>query len=140
MATVKWTSQAGVCSRRYLKYRLVLEWPLSSFDKIAAGICNLQGRTLLYLFCLGPDNVLQVGREALADPLFSPISGSDQQAEPGVGDLVADPGPAQGQGVLSGTKSPSAEHTLGEEYYVGAVEDKWQKYRLTEGDGAINKI
>ncbi|TNN45171.1 hypothetical protein EYF80_044621 [Liparis tanakae] len=41
------------------------------------------------------------------------LSGSDHQAEPGVGDLVADPGPAQTRVELSGTET--AQHALGQE-------------------------
>jgi len=132
--------------RRYALYRVpvivlpgVTGWkrpPSSYFSKIAA--VTLRALVVLYLLCLGPDNVLQVGGEALADPFFGPVSGSDHQAEPGVGDLVADPGPAQTRVVLSRTET--AQHALGQERDMGAGQDKWQKYRMNEGDKARNKL
>lgn len=94
--------------------------PLSCFHKTATVNHNHLAATGLYLLCLGPDNVLQVGGKALADPFLSPVSGSDNQAEPGVGDLMAHPGPAQRQVVLSRTRTPSIQHALGQENYMGA--------------------
>lgn len=80
--------------------------------------------TLPYLLCLGPDNVLEVGGKALADPFLSPVFGSNNQAEPGVGNLMAYSGPTQRQPFLARTKTPSIQHTLGQENYMGAGEDK----------------
>ena len=77
-----------------------------------------------YFLSLGPDNVLQVGGKALADPFLSPVSCSDNQAKPGVGDLMANSGPTQGQALLFSTRTPSAQHTLGKENDMGAGEDK----------------
>lgn len=51
--------------------------------------------TALYFSCFGPNDVLEVGGEALADPFLSPVFGSNNQTKPGVGDLMAYPGPAQ---------------------------------------------
>lgn len=76
------------------------------------------------LLCFGPDNVLQIGCKALTDPLLSPVSGSDDQAEPGVGNLVANSGAAQGQLILRRAGTPSMQHTLGQENYMGAGEGK----------------
>lgn len=81
----------------------------------------------LYLLCLGPDNVLQVRGKALADPFLSPVSGSDNQAKPGVGDLMAHPGATQRQAVLARTRTPSIQHTLGQENDMRAREEKIQK-------------
>lgn len=75
--------------------------------------------------CLGPDYVLQIGRKALTDPLLCPVFGSDDQAEPGVGNLVANSGAAQGQLILPRrTGAPGTQHTLGQENYMGAGERK----------------
>lgn len=82
---------------------------------------------VLYLLCLGPDYVLQVGGKALADPFLSPISGSDNQAEPGVGDLMAHPGPTQRQVAVPRTSTPSIQNTLGQENYMGAGDRQTQR-------------
>lgn len=86
--------------------------------------CTQAVTTPLYLLCFGPDNVLQIGCKALTDPLLSPVLGSDDQAEPGVGNLVANSGAAQGQAILQRTGTPSVQHTLGQENYMGAGEGK----------------
>lgn len=84
--------------------------------------CDQAVTTPLYLLCFGPNNVLQIGCKALTDPLLSPVFGSDDQAEPGVGNLVANSGAAQGQPILRRTGTPSMQHTLGQENYMGAGE------------------
>lgn len=76
----------------------------------------------LYLSCFGPNYVLEVGGEALADPFLSPVFGSNNQTKPGVGDLMAYPGPTQRQTVLPRARTPSIQHTLGQENNVGAGE------------------
>lgn len=76
-----------------------------------------------YLSRLSPNDVLEVGGEALADPFLRPVSGSDNQAKPGVGDLMAYPGPTQRQIVLPGARTPRLQHTLGQENDVGAGEE-----------------
>lgn len=73
--------------------------------------------------CLGPDNVFKTSGKAFANPFFSPVSGSDNQAKPGVGNLVANPGSTQRQTFFR-TWTPSRQHTLGQENYMGAEEDK----------------
>lgn len=83
----------------------------------------------MYLLRLGPDDVFQAGGEALADPFLRPVSGSDNQAEPGVGNLVANPRPAQRQVVPSRAGTPGAQHALGQENYMGAEEDKRHETR-----------
>lgn len=67
------------------------------------------------MLCLDPDDVLQVGGKALADPLLGPVSGPDGEAEPGVGDLMTQPGPAQTQAA-----SARGQNALGQENDVGA--------------------
>lgn len=74
------------------------------------------------LLCFGPDDVLQIGRKALAEPLLGPVFSSDHQAEPGVGDLVANSGAAQGQLIARRSGIPSMQHTLGQENYMWAGE------------------
>lgn len=86
--------------------------------------CDQAVTTQLYLLCFGPNNVLQIGCKALTDPLLSPVFGSDDQAEPGVGNLVANSGAAQGQPILRRTGTPRMQHTLGQENYMGAGERK----------------
>ncbi len=76
------------------------------------------------MLCLGPDNVFQVGGKALTDPFLCPVSGSDDQAKPGVGDLMARPGPTQRQAIHPRTRTPNMQHTLGQENYMWAAEDK----------------
>lgn len=81
------------------------------------------------LLCFGPDNVLQIGCKAFADPLLSPVFGSNDQAEPGVRNLVANSGAAQGRLLSCSSRSssagtPSVQHTLGQENYMGAEERK----------------
>lgn len=75
-----------------------------------------------YLSHFGPNYVLKVGGEALADPFLSPVFGSNNQTKPGVGDLMAYPGPTQRQIVLLRARTPSIQHTLGQENDVGAAE------------------
>lgn len=83
--------------------------------------------TALYFSRFGPNDVLEVGGETLADPFLSPVFGSNNQAKPGVGDLMAYPRPAQRQIVLPRARSPSIQHTLRQEDDVGAGEVIWQK-------------
>lgn len=78
---------------------------------------------LLHLLCLGPNDVLQIGCKALTDPLLSPVFGSDYQAKPGVGNLMANSGATQGQHIVCRTTTPSMQHTLGQENYMGAGEE-----------------
>lgn len=78
----------------------------------------------MYLLCLSPYNVLQAGSKALADPFLSPVSGSNHKAKPGVGNLMANPGPTKRQASHSQTRISRAQHTLGQEDYMGAVENK----------------
>lgn len=79
-----------------------------------------------------PNDVLEVGGEALADPFLRPVLGSNNQTEPGVGDLMAHPGPAQRQIALLRARTPSIQHTLGQENDVGAGErhdrnNRWER-------------
>lgn len=97
---------------------------VSYFHKTAVVNCNDLATIILYLLCLGPDNILQEGGKAFADPFLSPVSGSDNQAKPGVGNLMAKPGPTQRQAILPRTRTPSRQHTLRQENYMWAVEDK----------------
>lgn len=85
-----------------------------------------------YLSHFGPNYVLKVGGEALADPFLSPVFGSNNQTKPGVGDFMAYPGPTQRQVVLLRARTPSVQHTLGQENDVGAGEkydrnNRWER-------------
>lgn len=72
---------------------------------------------------MGPNDVLEVGGKALADPFLSPVFGSNNQTKPGVGDLMAYSGPTQGQIALLRARTPTIQHTLGQENDVGAGEE-----------------
>lgn len=80
--------------------------------------------TVPYLLCFNPNNVLKIGGKALADPFLCPVFGSNNQAKPRVGNLMAYPGSTQRQTALPRARTPTIQHTLGKENYMGTGEHK----------------
>lgn len=78
-----------------------------------------------YLLCFGPEHIFQVSGKALAQPLLCPVAGPDGEPKPGVGNFVAEAGPAE--------MAAACQGALGEE------DDVWAGHSQTRKVGGDDK-